>query len=199
MSNVPSNYCALRRLKSACTSSQSNQSSLSTWSIFASFDIQTAPVKILIRLRECAVWSESSLGAYVRRYVFWHCGSYGVRGYISWRCDSYVSYKLVAIKCKHFSTFQYFHWQRSGYGILRNSYRVKGNDIMDQYCKYKEFRWLPMQVIEDGLYYRRKNISGYTQAIPKPQSTTFLRQQKERCASREHVYIILTPLNPTFV
>ena len=28
------------------------------------------PVKILIRLRECAGWSESSLGAFVRRYVF---------------------------------------------------------------------------------------------------------------------------------
>ena len=32
-------------------------------------------VKILIRLRECAGWSESSLGAHVRRYVVWHCGS----------------------------------------------------------------------------------------------------------------------------
>ena len=32
-------------------------------------------VKIQIRLRECAVWSESSLGAHVRRYTFWHCGS----------------------------------------------------------------------------------------------------------------------------
>ena len=29
------------------------------------------PVKILIRLRECAVWSESSLGAHVCSYVFW--------------------------------------------------------------------------------------------------------------------------------
>ena len=28
-------------------------------------------VKILIRLRACAGWSESSLDAYVRRYVFW--------------------------------------------------------------------------------------------------------------------------------
>ena len=31
------------------------------------------PVKILIRLRECAGWSKSSLGAHVRRYVFWRC------------------------------------------------------------------------------------------------------------------------------
>ena len=35
------------------------------------------PVKILIRLRECAGWSESSLGAqcHIQRYVFWCCGS----------------------------------------------------------------------------------------------------------------------------
>ena len=32
------------------------------------------PVKILIRLRECAGWSESSLGAHVQRYVFCRCG-----------------------------------------------------------------------------------------------------------------------------
>ena len=34
------------------------------------------PVKILIRLCECAGWFESSLGAQVRRYVFWRCGLY---------------------------------------------------------------------------------------------------------------------------
>ena len=34
------------------------------------------PVKILIRLRECAVWSESSLGADIQRYVFWCCDPY---------------------------------------------------------------------------------------------------------------------------
>ena len=32
------------------------------------------PVKILIRLCECAGWSESSLGAHVRRYIFWPYG-----------------------------------------------------------------------------------------------------------------------------
>ena len=31
-------------------------------------------VKILIRLCECAGWSESSLGTHVQRYVFWRCG-----------------------------------------------------------------------------------------------------------------------------
>ena len=33
----------------------------------------------LIRLRGCAVWSESSLGAHVRRYVFSRCGSFSPR------------------------------------------------------------------------------------------------------------------------
>ena len=33
------------------------------------------PVKILIRLRECAGWSESSPGTYVRRYISSRCGS----------------------------------------------------------------------------------------------------------------------------
>ena len=46
------------------------QSSLSAWSIFASLLPNVCPVKIQIRLRECAVWSESSLGKYVRGYVF---------------------------------------------------------------------------------------------------------------------------------
>ena len=33
-------------------------------------------VKILVRLRKCAGWPESSLGAHVLRYVFWRCDSY---------------------------------------------------------------------------------------------------------------------------
>ena len=35
------------------------------------------PMKILIRLRECAGWSESSLGAHVRRYLSWCFDSAG--------------------------------------------------------------------------------------------------------------------------
>ena len=33
-------------------------------------------MKVLIRLCECADWSECSLVVHVRRYVFWRCGSY---------------------------------------------------------------------------------------------------------------------------
>ena len=36
------------------------------------------PVKILIRLRECAVWSESSLGAHVVKTVFSRCKTFVV-------------------------------------------------------------------------------------------------------------------------
>ena len=31
------------------------------------------PVKILIRLRECAGWSDSLLGSHMWRYIFWYC------------------------------------------------------------------------------------------------------------------------------
>ena len=43
---------------------------------FCTLGYSNAPVKILIRLRECAGWSESSLGAYIRRKFFVHCGSF---------------------------------------------------------------------------------------------------------------------------
>ena len=39
------------------------------------------PVKILIRLCEYAGWSESSLGAHVKKYVFWHCDTFD-----KWTC-----------------------------------------------------------------------------------------------------------------
>ena len=35
------------------------------------------PVQIPIRLRECSGWSESPLGIYIRKYIFWRCGLYG--------------------------------------------------------------------------------------------------------------------------
>ena len=74
--NVPSDMCAQRRLESACSSAQSDQSSLSAWRNFHPWLSTIHPVKIVIRLCECAGWSESSLDAHVRRYVFPLCGSY---------------------------------------------------------------------------------------------------------------------------
>ena len=59
-----------------------SESSLSAWRDFPSLIIQIRPVKILIRLRECAGWSESSLGAYARRYV-WRCGLFLFSGSMS--------------------------------------------------------------------------------------------------------------------
>ena len=50
------------------------QSSLSKKRTIASLAIKMCPVKIVIRMREYADWSESSLGAYVRKYVFCRCG-----------------------------------------------------------------------------------------------------------------------------
>ena len=82
--NVHSYMCAQRRLRSACASAQSDQSlrrqhedSLHPWLSKAH------PVKILNTLRKCAGWSESSLGAHVQSYIFWHCGSKDVYSIIS--------------------------------------------------------------------------------------------------------------------
>ena len=58
--------CAQRIFRSDCANAPSEYSD------------QTArmrPANIQIRLHECVVWSEYSLGAYVRRYIFWRCGS----------------------------------------------------------------------------------------------------------------------------
>ena len=65
-----------RRLKSACTSAQSDQSLRCPHEDTLHPCLSKMwPVKILIRLRECPGWSESSLGVYVRMFVFWSCGS----------------------------------------------------------------------------------------------------------------------------
>ena len=54
-----------------------SESSLSAWRNCFLLLITTRTVKILIRPRERAGWSESSPGAYFRRYVFWHCDTNG--------------------------------------------------------------------------------------------------------------------------
>ena len=69
--NVPSDMRAQRKCRSACVSAQSDQKI--HWQIlnsqgWESFFMQTT--KILARLRGCAGWSESSLCAQVRSYVF---------------------------------------------------------------------------------------------------------------------------------
>ena len=62
--------------KSTCASAQSDQSSLCPLDeTLHPWLSKMRSVKILIRLRECAGLSKSSLGAHVRRYVFWCCGS----------------------------------------------------------------------------------------------------------------------------
>ena len=50
------------------------ESSLSAWRKFAPWLSQMCPVKILIRLRECAGWSETSQGEHFQRWVFWRWG-----------------------------------------------------------------------------------------------------------------------------
>ena len=75
--NVPSDMSTQQRLKLTCTSAQSGQSlrclheeTLHPWLS------NMSPVKIQLSLRECVGWSESSLSAHIRRYVFWRYGAY---------------------------------------------------------------------------------------------------------------------------
>ena len=95
--------CAQRSLKSACAFAQSDQSlrcpheeTLHVWLW------KMRPVKILIRLCECTAWSEYSLCAHFRRYIYRRCGSlsdvvthsdivvhYSTLRIIIWRCGSF--------------------------------------------------------------------------------------------------------------
>ena len=113
--NVPSDMCARRRFKSARGSAQSDQNlrcpheeTLHHWLS------KIRPRKILIRLCECTVWSESSLGTHVRRYVFWRFTSFE------------QSIKLQ--KISGISTFQYrnrqFDFTRRMYTFVRVHERV---------------------------------------------------------------------------
>ena len=53
-----------------------SETSLAAWRHFASLVIQYAPSEDSDQTARCAGWSESSLDARIRRYVFAHCGSY---------------------------------------------------------------------------------------------------------------------------
>ena len=73
-----SDMCAQRRLKSDCASAQSDQS------LRCAHEETLHPclskmhtVKLLVRLCERDSWTESSLGAHVRMYVAWRCGTFG--------------------------------------------------------------------------------------------------------------------------
>ena len=67
LDNVPSEMCTQLRFKSAWAFAEY---SLPAWRKFVSW-----LVKIQIWLHKSAGWSESLLGAHIRRYVFCRCGS----------------------------------------------------------------------------------------------------------------------------
>ena len=101
--SLPSDRFAQRRLKSGlCIWSET---SLSEETMHPRLS-KTRPVKILIRLRECAVWSESSLGAHVRRYVFWR---YGCVGY---RHDVAATFCVLCMRKQHWSDCKCAHMWR---------------------------------------------------------------------------------------
>ena len=77
----PSDMYAKRRLISAWASAQSDQNLCCPHEEnLHPLLSKMRPAKIQIRLRNCAVWSGSSLGAHVWRYIFWRCDSYRSRG-----------------------------------------------------------------------------------------------------------------------
>ena len=68
--------CGQRKFRSACAFEQSDQ--YFHWLHFEKPEMRsffTRTTKTLIRLRRCAGWFESTLGEYVRRYVFSPLGS----------------------------------------------------------------------------------------------------------------------------
>ena len=74
--NLHSNMCVQRRHKPACAFAQSDRNHRLREETLSRLVYEICQEKILIRLRECAGWSESSLGAHVRRSVFWQCDSF---------------------------------------------------------------------------------------------------------------------------
>ena len=69
-------------------------------------------VKILIRLRESAGWSESSLGAHVQRYVFWRRVLYG----FDWRW----------IRKKYFSCY-HENYRESRFKFISHAHGKEGH------------------------------------------------------------------------
>ena len=111
--------CNKGRLKLACASTQfdhcvrcPHEETLHPW--FSKMH----PVMIQIRLRECAGWSESSLGVHVRRYLSWHCGSITL---------------MIHFRSLRFIYLPYGDW------ILRGDWRLstsvsKGDNVCHSVC-----------------------------------------------------------------
>ena len=75
--NIFEKACFRNGHKSVCTSTVSDQSlHYLHEEILHPWWSKMGPVNILIRLLKLAGWLEFSLGGYIWRYSFWHCGSY---------------------------------------------------------------------------------------------------------------------------
>ena len=121
--NVTSHMFAHRRLKSGCASAQSDhnlrcprEETLLLWLS------ERRPVKILIRLRACAVWSEFSLSTDIGRYVFWRRSAYYFQslmahfGTVHSSCHFYSKYWYQNMLCfPYFNTKVVFLWSFQKY------------------------------------------------------------------------------------
>ena len=114
--NVPSDMCSKRWLKSTCACAKSDKSlhcpraePLHHWLS------KMRPRKILVSLRTCAGWSESSLGAHVRRYVYWRCGLPWEYQLFSYTVQSAQIRSLVGV---YFYVFFFFLIKQTAYSDL---------------------------------------------------------------------------------
>ena len=101
LETLPSDIGDKGRIKSACEFMQSDLILCCHW-LF-----KMPPLKIQIRLPESTGWSESSLGAHVRRYIFWCCGSWcGILSEMSLEDETFTTYVFKEKWIKHSSSWQ---------------------------------------------------------------------------------------------
>ena len=85
--------------------------------IFGKYKMRS--VKIRIRLRECAGWSESSLGAHVRRYVFCRFGPNTFLSlHLMQRIWNFFIFKCSVCKSDTYFYFQQFTLNMFSHGIM---------------------------------------------------------------------------------
>ena len=109
---------ALKPLKLACTFAQSDQSSLSQEETLHSWLSKMRRVKI----PSCAVWSESSLGAHVQRYLFWCNGSMAQQMTLQ-------TTRPCLVICLIISVNDWRRWPDGDYAILESIYGCPDPDV----------------------------------------------------------------------
>ena len=148
--------CTHQRFGSHCAFAQSDQNP--HWAHFGyprvqSFFMRTTMT--LIRLRGCAGWSESSLGAHARRYVFSCCDSYGKMTSFSYietlHCWHYISHSLKELTVNDKGD-KYFRVGVISLGCIgkicriRYDYRCAAVNLWKMDLRFVKKRWKLFQI-----------------------------------------------------